>query len=553
MPMDAMLEDRTHMPEQQDDLDFPDVKLQDEKKQALDSHYEKMMESNSGVMGDNFRRLSASTKAVGKNSNEFQTIMRTLQTISQAMDTIVDKEVGNFAVAGLMNSYSALVAQCDNYLGKSTFRFTRTGKERVSLVQQIKQDTLTEAQVVMDRLSKIDDFGEGLTIRQLLVGMKPLQAVSVDIGDMDLPEMDTSNADVPGELTKLRDALRSATDVDAKTSKLLDILVETLLRNKARNETDILPDIFNRIKEVCTDQKSPIVLAIAEQCENMDKQLGLKPTVSPMIYQGQSFAEELPEGTDFSDEALNLAYPEYKHLSPALAVEMARSSPFNQGAKRDQIYGDKLNTRGRSKGYILTSYSNDINAYLRGLADRSNKDKGKLHKDNVTLATIGLLDQAADGGVLPQKTRLHRMVNAPYLQHCLGINLVDESIGPDAVAKINKMAGTIITDSGFMCTGYAVDLQFSNAPIMLTLLCDEGTPAFITGNHAESEIILGRNTSYMILGAKSHADKKLVAPGSHMDVRNQEVLGKEMALAYGGIEIIAKVINNKKGAKARGK
>ena len=120
-----------------------------------------------------------------------------------------------------------------------------------------------------------------------------------------------------------------------------------------------------------------------------------------------------------------------------------------------------------------------------------------------------------------------------------------KGITPEQLAQINTMSGKIITDAGYMSVGYQIDSQFADSPVMLTLLCDEGTPVMVTDNFAESELVFPRNTSYMILGVIPHNDQdshKLVI-GSNIQPQNKDA--PQFNVSFNGVEIICKVQNSK--------
>ncbi|MCL1806975.1 MAG: ADP-ribosyltransferase [Oscillospiraceae bacterium] len=230
----------------------------------------------------------------------------------------------------------------------------------------------------------------------------------------------------------------------------------------------------------------------------------------------------------------NDPFPDYPYLPDSVAKEMSGKNKYNTDKRRDILYGGKKGTHGDKYGYILTSNSMKINQGLR----ENNLNAG-------SQKTVDLLDKAAVSDALPQNARLFRLLTAGYLQFALGLESDGYTVTAKNCADINKMAGTVITDTGFMCTGYHLDTIWAQYPVLLTLLCDEGTQMFATDNHQESEIILGRGTQYMIMGAKLHGTQG----GKDFSVSKYGGDQENQKVRYNGLEIFAKVMKRSGGKK----
>lgn len=164
----------------------------------------------------------------------------------------------------------------------------------------------------------------------------------------------------------------------------------------------------------------------------------------------------------------------------------------------------------------------------------------KTDADSRTMQAAVEMDRLAGAVRLPDKTRLHAMKKAAFLTEVLGIpaNPDGKGIPKGAVRKVNMQAGKIVSESGFLRASYAADRTRAGLPVMLTLLCDEGTPALPTGDMVQGEMLLGRGASYMILGAVARQGEgalNLPATGG------KQGRGQMVAATFEGIEIIAKV------------
>ncbi|MCR5451128.1 MAG: hypothetical protein K6F00_00705, partial [Lachnospiraceae bacterium] len=140
--------------------------------------------------------------------------------------------------------------------------------------------------------------------------------------------------------------------------------------------------------------------------------------------------------------------------------------------------------------------------------------------ENSIKITIERTSEASSLNTLNAETRFYRMVSNDYLKNALGIKSEKTA---DQVNQLNKMAGTVIQDKGFMSTGFKADENFfasedHNLPVMLTLLADKGQKCFVTANITEGEVIFDKGTKYVILGAYAHGKN-----GKRVPVTNYSV------------------------------
>ena len=180
--------------------------------------------------------------------------------------------------------------------------------------------------------------------------------------------------------------------------------------------------------------------------------------------------------------------------------------------------------------------------------------------------TIKRMDDATKQNELQQNTRFYRLVDKGFLQYALKLD--ENPSMQQTINSINQKAGTIVQDKAYMSTGFKVDDYFFSGqkgqPVMLTLLADKGTKCFVTANSNEGEVIFGKGTKYMILGAYAHGkdgkrvpittfkegsligeDTEPIGDETEEDMLNRlekhESIVNKTAL-FKGIEIVAKII-----------
>ena len=489
---------------------------------------------------------------------------------------------------------------------RSGRRFTAQGRKRQQLVQDLRQKIEDEALMLQNGLDEIPAEGEGKTLRSMLTGAQPLNPIIARARDFSLPssyqeeeeqaasagtgaeagavesaaaesadsahspeqapegsrqrltdgvepehagEANPSDArpaagPVEGTLAHLRmrrRELRQDASLDKDQSATIQILLEQIDRSVVRGEQALAADLLDRVTELCGDAPQDSTLGLlAQSCRAFKQENGLQGSGEDEAYESSMTLSSRAFG---GDEAAQNAFPEYLHL-PADTVRqmMVRAAEASDAGQLPS---------GREQTLIGQGQINETNRMLR-MQQRRLQGAGASpaapfqFSDAMYRQAMQTADQwerMADAARLPGKARLHRMLNVSYLSNTLGIPTEGgEALPRGAVRRINMQAGKIVMESGFMRTSFAADKTRADLPILLTLLCDEGTPVLPTGNMAQGEMLLGRGTSYMILSAVRHgAENALQLPTTHGRFANQQTEGKEGSGAFQGIEIIAKV------------
>lgn len=192
------------------------------------------------------------------------------------------------------------------------------------------------------------------------------------------------------------------------------------------------------------------------------------------------------------------------------------------------------------------------------VATMTQEEQASYWKNEVEKTTKAM-DEATGINTLPRNTKLYRMIGSGILNWGFGLgNGAMDGMPHDLLTqRINKHAGMELKETGYMSTGWAVDREFSDRPIMLTMLADEGQKCFVTKNFAEGEIIFGRNTRYVLLGAINHErdPKKLPATDSEIEdnVKNGRYVGTGGNVYFSGIELVVKIVNENDTVKGENK
>lgn len=512
--------------------------------------------------------LGASPKRDGsENSLGFQQFMGSLDNVENALDAAVDSDSYDTEHEKLLQAYQQVFAKGQDYLNTHKRTFSSQGKARKAKVQEAIMLCARDYTILQDRGADIIAGSVRKTWRMLLNTYNG-KAIS------DSP---VTKRAVEETLEALRDAI--AEDGQIMSAEQFEAYI------RRANGTDVIPaDIdgllmlmraYERNTQAHTaDATKNNVLGINSmqllggQCEKVRSHYSSRSSVyKAIVTLEQQAARRIRQLSAMGDADLvagridgttvedTQARPitaageflEYGYLTNQEVKEMAESNKYNQGEYIRQLYGkyrgESFPKEGKAYGYIRTGNSSDINAYLR---KNPKFLKTSAKKDTKTQTTIRNLQNASQINEIPRKIRVHRMLDGYYLQNQLGIKIPVSDIKKrqqEVMKEINKKSGTIIREDGFMSVGYHVDNLFANYPIMLTLLCDAGTKCMATLNYAESELIFGSGTKYMIIGAVAHGDNNMDVPLSNMDNRSDPAdLLAPTSGVYKGLEIIVKII-----------
>ena len=514
-------------------------------------------------------QLKTSGKKGGKeNSLGFQQFLETLDNVENALDVSVDIDSYDAEYAKISKAYQQIFAKGQDYLNTHKMTFSSQGKSRKAKVQEAIMLCARDYDILQTGGTDILAGNVRKTWRMLLytyngkaISSSPItkEAVQTTLEAMgnvisgdgqimsakqfeDYIKRANGTDDIPSDIDELLMFMKAyerntAThQADATKNNILGIKSVQLLGEKCKEVRDHYSSHSNVYKAIVT---------LEQQTSRRIRQLA--SVDDAQVVMGQI------AGTTSQDEQSRQVvatgeFSEYGYLTNQEVKNMSVGNKYNQGAYVRQLYGKYKDEwhkgEGLDHGYIRTDNSTTINQYLR---QNRKQEKPQTEKEKRMQATIHNLQKATQINKMPRKIRVHRMLNVPYLQYQLGIpeNLVYDLDGnqQEVMRLINKKSGTIIREDGFMCVGYNVDFMFSQAPIMLTLLCDAGTKCMATLNYGESELIFGRGTKYMIIGAIAHGNERMSIPISNvLNMNDTEELQNPDSGVYRGLEIIVKVI-----------
>ena len=179
----------------------------------------------------------------------------------------------------------------------------------------------------------------------------------------------------------------------------------------------------------------------------------------------------------------------------------------------------------KNKLYVNTSKAFDINYYLLtgvvGSPDSNWTDFGyteRMMKNDI---------EKIDSGMKPMSEALatYRYMNVKSLSKMLGISPLfinsfynqasNGTLDDTAKAKFSEvLKSTDYTHKGYTSLSYVKEHStFDKYPIRLKAVIDKGTPAIVTNNHPEHEIVAGRGLKYNFTGNFKIVNEKSTATG----------------------------------------
>ncbi|MCR5055143.1 MAG: ADP-ribosyltransferase [Lachnospiraceae bacterium] len=356
--------------------------------------------------------------------------------------------------------------------------------------------------------------------------------------------------------------------------------------NAAKLQTQRATMLMNLYREEC---KNPLL-------SGKDKEMLMQKAQKLQVYKDTTMTR-----LAVMDGRLLDTYEQYHELSSDAIFTMSEQNSYNTDKTYREIvysvYSGEFCEPGCPFGYISTPNGAVVNKYVRLLQDRQKardmefsdpagaaalmakldeKEKAlnaEIYDTMVLLdydgeaeiydvdqvvsawktkvkETVKHMDAATKENRLTQNTRLYRMVDKDILNWGFGLdpNVTKDMPKESLVDSLNQQAGTELQEAGYMSTGWSVDEQFSDRPVMLTILADEGQRCFVTKNFKEGEIIFGRNTRYVFMGAVNHETDKKKVKQTRRDTPDDAAGGKDLESkdegTFSGIELIVKIVRD---------
>jgi len=165
------------------------------------------------------------------------------------------------------------------------------------------------------------------------------------------------------------------------------------------------------------------------------------------------------------------------------------------------------------KLYVNTSKSFNINYYLNTDGNSIDAPASQWQHFGYTKRMVQNDIARIDSGMkpLPQDINVTRWASGKALGFMVGGGIDDSNIG-SVISKLetdssfgsnftSMLKGTNYTQKAYTSTSYKkTHGSYDSMPVKFNMVARKGTKAIVTNNHAESEILIGRNTKYNFTG-----------------------------------------------------
>ena len=192
----------------------------------------------------------------------------------------------------------------------------------------------------------------------------------------------------------------------------------------------------------------------------------------------------------------------YKKLTNEEYMKLSKLQDITQKEK-----GIIINGR---LGYVGTPNSFDINKKLREMKLEKIHYKKTDLLDKQQKKVVETLTRVINKNKVPENLFATREVKADYLVGVFGEEL--KNLSESAIIEVinNKWVGKKIPGDGGFFSCALNDNKVLLHKVKLNVHIPKGTKGFVADNPVESEIILGRNTNYLIMGATLESNTKIV-------------------------------------------
>ena len=223
-----------------------------------------------------------------------------------------------------------------------------------------------------------------------------------------------------------------------------------------------------------------------------------------------------PQPAPAATPAPAAAQPQTRSLPQARTITQADVAGLQRQMGQTGYEAGDPNAAPQNKVYVKTSKSYNINAYLRSDGRSVHVPNGRSQWEHYgyTNRDAARAVRQIDAGMkpLPDNFKLTRFVGGDALGAMLGnpaitaanVGRIIQSIKNTQAGKARfaaALARASYTEKGYTSTTYLqTHPSFDTYAIRLNIVGKKGTKAIMTANHAENEVLLGRNAKYDFTG-----------------------------------------------------
>lgn len=202
------------------------------------------------------------------------------------------------------------------------------------------------------------------------------------------------------------------------------------------------------------------------------------------FYNKYVYKEKIPKVSQIKQavKATTKKVKQFTKMTMEELKELSLKSPFNVMKGRVTVTQQEVYSN-----YVGTGNSFRINRMLR---ENPHKEWYELANISSSKAqTVKAVDEVIAATQTERDIVFNRFVDDGFLKN---------TFGGDDIASITNAIGSVYENNQFMSVTIESNPYFVDRPALLRVQAEEGTNAFFTTNYKEGEVILGRDTKYIV-------------------------------------------------------
>ena len=190
-----------------------------------------------------------------------------------------------------------------------------------------------------------------------------------------------------------------------------------------------------------------------------------------------------------------------KHIEDTYTVEINGETYRNVDSSAMEFMNNQMAGTEEDKDLVNQGYCKSFDSYeINDALRHDSVDKLSEEQKNI----MDAMDRVIEQNKLKEDCHLVRFADQRYLADMLDLNKDDiqsllDPENENVLKGLNSLKGTILSEKAYLSTSSDEKANvFNYKEVKLSILAEKGTPAYFTNNKDESEVILGRNSQYVV-------------------------------------------------------
>jgi SPP1 gp7 family putative phage head morphogenesis protein len=190
-----------------------------------------------------------------------------------------------------------------------------------------------------------------------------------------------------------------------------------------------------------------------------------------------------------------------QHIQDTYTIQINGETYRNVDSSATEFMNNQMAGSKEDKELVNTGYCRNFDSY---------EINDALRNDNIERLTdeqksiMDALDKVIEQNELKEDCHFVRYADQRYLADMLNLNkdevqLLMKPGNENALEGLQSLKGTILSEKAYLSTSSDEKANiFNYKEVKLSIIAEKGTPAYFTNNKTESEVILGRDSKYIV-------------------------------------------------------